>query len=117
MATLTNILITLNLLHSRQRVSVQLIQQECGVSRSTAYRYITAISEANFPVVNDQEMGGFRLEHKWGKGICNFTEEEAAFIVAACTQHGHIGDNGNGELSRSIRHKLEVFLPMMANQR
>jgi predicted DNA-binding transcriptional regulator YafY len=117
MATLTNILMTLNLLHSRQRVSVQLIQQECGVSRSTAYRYITAISEANFPVVNDQEMGGFRLEHKWGKGICNFTEEEAAFIMAACVQHGHIGDNGNRELSRSIRHKLEVFLPVMANQR
>jgi predicted DNA-binding transcriptional regulator YafY len=117
MATLTNLLTVLNLLHNRQAVSIELIQEECGVSRSTAYRYITIISEANFSVMNDREIGGFRLAHKWGKGICNFTEEEAAFIVAACEQYGHVGHNGNKKLSMSVRHKLEMFLPTVADLR
>lgn len=119
MPTLTNILTVLNLLYNRQTVSIRSIQEECGVSRSTAYRYITTISEANFPVIRDQEVGGFRLTYKWGKGVCSFSEAEAEFIVTACEQDGQSGGdgNGNGALSRSISRKLEVFQPMETNRK
>jgi predicted DNA-binding transcriptional regulator YafY len=117
MSTFTNILTVLNLLHNRQSVSIQLIQRECSVSRSTAYRYITALSEANFPVISDPEVGGFRLAYKWGKGICNFSEAEADFILKACEQNFHVGTEGDGSLGRSIRRKLEVFRQAEGNSK
>ncbi len=109
MAVLTNILLVLNLLHHRRAVSIRMIQQECGVSRWTAYRYLTAISEANFPVVNDPFLGGFKLEYKWGKGICNFSEAEAEFLLSACTVR--TGDVHQDEaFLQAVRRKLETFL-------
>lgn len=61
MAKTNNLLLVLNLLHYRRRVTTEDIMRTCKVSARTAYRYITTLSESNIPIYFDKDTGGYRL--------------------------------------------------------
>ncbi|MEE9441243.1 MAG: HTH domain-containing protein [candidate division Zixibacteria bacterium] len=59
--TVENILLVINLLINRQKVTSDRIMNLCSVSRRTVYRYIKVIHRANFPVYYDRRLKEYRF--------------------------------------------------------
>lgn len=64
MAKIDSILNLINLLSTRESVSLQNIMDTLRISRRSVFRYLNTISEANFPVYHDGELGGYRMTYK-----------------------------------------------------
>jgi len=88
MPKLRRILRLVNLLYHRSAVSRRLIVSECGVSERTAYRYITAISEAGIPVYFDETRSGYRLTTEECLSIGEFNVGDIVMLLAglACLE-------------------------------
>ncbi len=61
MAKMKRLISLVNLLNNNRLVTFSKIKKHCGISRSTAYRYLNALSEANVPVFYDEKLKGYRL--------------------------------------------------------
>jgi predicted DNA-binding transcriptional regulator YafY len=59
------------------------IKQVCHISGRSVYRYLNVISAAHFPVVFDNELGGYWLISKGRNNLGKFGFDEAMILVLA----------------------------------
>jgi len=83
MSKLDKLITLINLLHHRRRVTLEEIQNVCGISERTAYRYIESISRANIPVYFDKSIGGYRVDHRDSFRIEDLKASDAIFLLVA----------------------------------
>jgi hypothetical protein len=108
----SNLLLVLNLLHYRHRVTIENIMCTCGVSSRTAYRYITALSEANIPVLFDKNIGGYRLNVFSKVTADHVTELDGILIKVALLLLESATDKTYAKAIESLMKKLDSVLPM-----
>jgi len=76
----TNIIRLLSLFLTRYSINVSEIKEVCKVSKRTVYRYINALSEANFPIYYDRKVKGYRLNKTFGLTFDKLSPEEIIYI-------------------------------------
>jgi len=57
------------------------IKNVCGISERSAYRYLNAISEANFPVHFDKNLGAYRLAERRTRIGSRYTISDIIMMV------------------------------------
>lgn len=77
------LLLILQLLSHRRAVSLEMIMSSCGIPERTAYRYLSAISNANIPVYYDRERGGYTLARPVDIRLDDLTLQEMVLLVTS----------------------------------
>lgn len=75
-----NVIRLLSLFMNRRSISISEIRSICKVSKRTVYRYINALSEANFPIYYDKDAKGYRLNKTFGLSFDRLSPEEFIYI-------------------------------------
>jgi predicted DNA-binding transcriptional regulator YafY len=83
MAKLESVIRIVNLLYHRKSVTLREIVDECGVCERTAYRYLTALSEANIPLYFDKELRAYTLNADRKLALDNLRTDEGVLLVIA----------------------------------
>jgi len=107
MPPLNRILKLINLLNSRDCVTLEMIRKTCGVPRRTAYRYLNVISEANVPVYFDKTVGGYTLSRRSSQQFYTPTVSEALLIVLSLKS---FSDRLNEEYREDIQNLVEKMI-------
>nr|MBN2277679.1 HTH domain-containing protein [candidate division Zixibacteria bacterium] len=77
MSKAERLLFIVNLFRTRKKLTLEELQQECGVSKRTVFRDILALSSMNIPIYYDN---GYRLARDISLPALNFTEDEQELI-------------------------------------
>jgi len=64
MSSATNLMLIQRLLYSRKIVRVSEIEELCGISRRTVYRYINLLNRSGVPVYHDNDLKGYSVRDK-----------------------------------------------------
>lgn len=83
MSTTKRIIRLLNLLNSRQFVTMKTIKEVCGIPERTAYRYLNTISQADVPVFYDRHVCAYRLSRQRRLTIDDFNYGEVTILLTA----------------------------------
>ncbi len=75
-----NVIKLLSLFMTRRSINISEIRDICKVSKRTVYRYINALSEANFPIYYDKDVKGYRLNNTFGLSLDRLSPEEFIYI-------------------------------------
>ena len=106
------LLMILNLLSSRQRMSVAELAGECGVTERTIYRDVADIARANYPIYYDR---GYRLLRGENLPPFNVTAEEHAVLKTILAGWPLAGLAGYGRIMRGLTAKLERYYRQSAS--
>jgi len=106
MPKLKRLISLVNLLNSNLVVEFKKIKEHCGVSRSTAYRYLNALSEANIPVYYDREKHGYRLTEGVRFKIGDLSLNDCLLIVCGLQLLSEQANDYYGEELEGIIRKL-----------
>ena len=80
---ITAIIKIVNLLNSRQRLTLEDIKRECDLPARTVYRYLNSLSEANIPIYFDRGLGGYTLSNRRKNQIGATGVDEAIILTLA----------------------------------
>lgn len=83
MSKIDRVIRLINLLIHRRYVTLETIQEVCGIPERTAYRYLNTISEANVPVYYDKKARAYRLDRDRCIPINNLGIGDAVLVVLA----------------------------------
>jgi predicted DNA-binding transcriptional regulator YafY len=81
MRRINKIVALISLLSNRHHISMDTIKTVCGISERSAYRYLNAISEANYPVHFDKGLGAYRLAERTAKISGGYSIGDIVMIV------------------------------------
>ena len=56
-----SLMLILNKLDGKEKVTVDSLKEELGVTERTIFRYLNTIQAAGFPIVFDKEQGGYQF--------------------------------------------------------
>ncbi len=110
MSKFDHLLLIRNLLNTRQKLTVEEIQELCGgITKRTVYRYINSLDKAGEPVYYDDELKGYRLVERVQEPL-HFTRSEAlTILLAGMITEFMLGDELMAGLSQ-VRQKLERYI-------
>ncbi len=83
MSKLEKIVHLINILHNRRCVTLEKIQEICGISERTAFRYLNSISRANIPIYYDKTLRGYRVDPRDSHSIEDLSVSEAVMLLMA----------------------------------
>jgi len=111
MSKLDRIIRLINLLNSRQSVSLKTIKTVCDVPERTAYRYLNSISGADIPVYYDRELRGYTLSSQFSRQISNLKLEEVILMVLALKA---LAAGVNSEYRLSVSRLISKILALIS---
>ncbi len=107
MSKTIRILQLINLLVSRDCVTLENIRKTCDIPTRTAYRYLNWISEANIPVYYDKDAEGYRLSRSPRTGLNDISAHDLVLLVTCLkVMSGHV----NEEYRRDLEHVMTKIL-------
>ena len=110
MNKIDHILTILQLLYGRKYVRLSTIENTCGVSKRTAFRYIATIRDAGIPVCNDNHGQGYYL--RTNETLKNkLTKAEAALMYLGTILIERFFAGESLRSLKSARVKLEAVIP------
>jgi len=92
------LLFIVNLFRVKKKITLDELQQECGVSKRTIFRDLLALSSMNIPIYYDN---GYRLARDISLPALNFTDEEQE-ILGYCLKHTDLAKSP--ELKNKLRN-------------
>jgi predicted DNA-binding transcriptional regulator YafY len=110
MSKTTRVLQLINLLVSRDTVTIENIETTCGIPERTIYRYLNWISEANIPVYYDKAVHGYRLARSRRVNFDDLSLHQAVILVTALKAVLAHVDSGYREDIDDILSKVIVRL-------
>jgi predicted DNA-binding transcriptional regulator YafY len=110
MSKTTRVLQLINLLVSRDTVTIENIETTCGIPERTIYRYLNWISEANIPVYYDKAAHGYRLARSRRVNFDDLSLHQAVILVTALKAVLAHVDSGYREDIDDILSKVIVRL-------
>lgn len=124
MAYLTRIIRLINLLCSRQVVSMSTIRDICGIPKRTAYRQLQQISQAGFPVHYDERMRGYRLYREGTPNLSLIGPDDTASILTALVHlRTRVNESYRGEVDNLVHWvvsssalSFEKVLPLLGSK-
>lgn len=103
MSKTLRILQLINLLVSRDCVTLENIRTTCDIPTRTAYRYLNWISEANIPVYYDKNAEGYRLSRSPRSGLHDISAHDLVLMVICLkAMSGHVNEGYREDLDRVI---------------
>jgi predicted DNA-binding transcriptional regulator YafY len=99
-------LVLLELLYNRPIVPLSTITEVCRVTERTAYRYLGALADANFPIEFDGDLGGYRLLGKRSI-VSQFSDSETTILYFGTLLLEHFAGESALDSIKSTRIKLE----------
>jgi predicted DNA-binding transcriptional regulator YafY len=102
-----SLILILNKLDSRDRVTVDSLSQEIGVSQRTVFRYLNTIQTAGFPVVFDKEQGGYIFMEGYSLKKPDLSAEETLALGISRKMMAGLGSGWENSMKR-IEEKLSV---------
>ncbi len=124
MSYLTRIVRLINLLCTRQVVSMSSIRKICGLPERTAYRQLQQISEAGFPVYYDRYEHVYRLHREGAPNLSLIGPDDASSILTSLMllrsrvneSYREELENLIGWLISSSSLQFENVLPLLRNR-
>ncbi|MFH2057175.1 MAG: HTH domain-containing protein [bacterium] len=110
MPKVEHILTILELLYGRNYVTLPTIEDTCGVSKRTAFRYIGTLRDAGIPVCNDHSGQGYYLRTSETLKS-KLTKTEAALLYLGTILVERMLAGSSLKSVKSARVKLEAVVP------
>ena len=107
MTSIQRVILLINLLYNRQKLSVDEISKELGVDKRTVYRYINKLSEANVPVYYDRNIRGYTLSSRNSAEIGALSDREVVLLLLALKIISHKVNNRDKTLIGSLQRRLD----------
>jgi predicted DNA-binding transcriptional regulator YafY len=101
------LMLILKKLDSREKVTVDLLKEDLGVTERTIFRYMNTLQAAGFPVVFDKEKGGYRFMEGYGLKRPDLDLEETLALGISRKMMAGMG-SGWEESMKRIGEKLSV---------
>ncbi len=102
-----SLMMILNKLDSQEKVTVESLKEDLGVSERTVFRYLNTLQVAGFPIVLDKEKGGYGFTEGYGLKKPNLSMEETLALGISRKMMGRMGSGWEDSLKR-IEEKLTV---------
>jgi predicted DNA-binding transcriptional regulator YafY len=107
MSKIDRVIRLINLLIHRRCVTLETIQEVCGIPERTAYRYLNTISEANVPVYYDKKTRAYRLDRDRCIPISNLGIGDAVLVlVALLVLANKVNDHYRSDIQEIIKKLL-----------
>jgi predicted DNA-binding transcriptional regulator YafY len=107
MGKTTRILQLVNLLISRECVTLDNIRTICNIPNRTVYRYLNWISEADIPVYYDKETQAYRLSRSRKISLDEISTHEGVLLVTSLkAMSAHVNEEYRGDLERLMTKVL-----------
>lgn len=107
MGKTTRILQLINLLISREYVTLDNIRTICDIPNRTVYRYLNWISEADIPVYYDKDAQAYRLSRSRKISLDEISMHDGVLLVTSLkAMSGHV----NGEYRTDLERLLTKIL-------
>jgi predicted DNA-binding transcriptional regulator YafY len=107
MGKTARILQLVNLLVSRECVTLDNIRSTCHIPTRTVYRYLNWISEAEIPVYFDRDVQAYRLTRSRRISMDDFTLHDAVLLVTCLkTMSSHVNEEYRADLDRLVTKVL-----------
>ncbi len=116
MTKLSRLLLLLNLLQYRQKLSVTDIMRTCRVSRRTAFRYIDALSQSNVPLYHDRSVGGYRLSSPHKIYTDQFTTLDGILLRIALRLIETSASGAYSDAIEQLKSKINTFMPSAVSE-
>jgi predicted DNA-binding transcriptional regulator YafY len=102
-----SLMLILKKLDSREKVTVDRLMEDLGVTERTIFRYMNTLQAAGFPVVFDKEQGGYRFMEGYGLKKPYLSMDEALALGISRKMMAGMG-SGWEESMKRIEEKLSV---------
>ena len=102
-----SLMLILNRLDSREKVTVQSLTEELGICDRTAYRYLDTIQAAGFPIHFDHEKRSYRFMEGYALKKPAVSVEETLALALSKKIMGRMGSGWENSLDR-IEQKLSL---------
>lgn len=113
MAKIENLLLILHLLMTRRVVTLDVIVRECNISQRTAFRYLTSLEAAGFPL--DRENSCYRLINRSG-ALSALSPSELSAVYLGIEMLESILGPEQLEVFRRVKLKLETYITAEVSQ-
>lgn len=97
----------LNILDRKERATVQSLMDDLGISERSAYRYMTTLKDADFPISFDREKGTYTFEEGYSLSKPDLTLEEILAFSLARKLLGNFGPGMESTLDQ-IEKKISI---------
>lgn len=102
----------ISLLSSRKHATLETIRRCCNMSERTTYRYLSQLSEINFPVFYDKQLGAYRLATENYSPLERInTGEIVCILVALRMMSNRLPESYRGDLGDLVL-KITAVLPI-----
>jgi predicted DNA-binding transcriptional regulator YafY len=102
-----SLMLILKKLDSREKVTVDLLREDLGVTERTIFRYINTLQVAGFPVAFDKEQGGYRFMDGYGLKRPDLDLDETLALGISRKMMAGMGRGWEDSMKR-IEEKLSV---------
>jgi predicted DNA-binding transcriptional regulator YafY len=102
-----SLMLILKKLDGREKVTVDLLKEDLGVTERTIFRYMNTLQAAGFPVVFDKEQGGYRFMEGYGLKRPDLDLEETLALGISRKMMAGMGSGWEDSMKR-IEEKLSV---------
>jgi predicted DNA-binding transcriptional regulator YafY len=102
-----SLMLILKKLDSREKVTVDLLKEDLGVTERTIFRYMNTLQTAGFPVVFDKEEGGYRFMEGYGLKRPDLSLDETLALGISRKMMAGMG-SGWEESMKRIEEKLSL---------
>jgi predicted DNA-binding transcriptional regulator YafY len=102
-----SLMMILNKLDSGEKVTVDSLEEDLGVSQRTVFRYLTTIQAAGFPILFDREKGGYGFMEGYTLKRPNLSPEETLALSISKRMVRGMGTGWEDSLSQ-IEQKLSI---------
>ncbi len=100
-------MLILKKLDGREKVTVDRMKEDLGVTERTVFRYLNTLQAAGFPVVFDKEKGGYRFMEGYGLKKPDLSMDETLALGISRKMMAGMGSGWEASLKR-IEEKLSL---------
>ena len=102
-----SLMLILKKLDGREKVTVESLQEDLGVTERTIFRYLNTLQAAGFPVVFEKEKGGYRFMEGYGLKKPDLSLDETLALGISRKMMAGLG-SGWEESLKGIEEKLSI---------
>ncbi len=102
-----SLMMILNKLDGREKVTVNSLREDLGISERTVFRYLNTIQVAGFPVVFDEEQGGYTFMEGYSLKRPDLSMEETLALGISRKMMAGMGSGWEANMKR-IEEKLSI---------
>ena len=102
-----SLMMILNKLDGREKVTVDSLREDLGISERTVFRYLNTIQVAGFPVVFDKEQGGYTFMEGYSLKRPDLSMEETLALGISRKMMAGMGSGWEANMKR-IEEKLSI---------